>query len=97
MPPDNSALLTIHLQMAVPLRLQEIQGMPFAERRQHAQIAAQMITEHGDNILFLHRLPGESAKAVNALVNALALLAFQPGGVTFMGLHFEATADDAGA
>jgi hypothetical protein len=81
--------------MAVPMRLREIEGMPFEERQQHAQVAAQMIAEHGDNILFRSRVQGESAKAVNALVNALALLAYQPGGVTFMGLHFEAKETDA--
>lgn len=94
---DNSELLKIHLQMAVPLRIAEIQGMPFAERSRHAQIAAQMIAEHGDNILFRGRTQGESAKAVNALINGIALLSFQPGGITFMGLHFESSQADAGA
>ena len=33
----------------------------------------------------------ETAAAFNALAEGLACLAFSPGGVTFYGLHFEAT------
>lgn len=92
---DNSALLKVHLQAAVPIRIAETKGMTFEERREHAQIAASIIAESGDNILFRSRKQGESARAVNALVNALALLSYQPGGVTFMGLHFETLPADA--
>lgn len=33
--------------------------------------------------------PGQVARAFNAVAQALALGALQPGGVTFGGMHFE--------
>jgi hypothetical protein len=38
----------------------------------------------------LYRVPGESAKAFNALARGIAALSFAPGGVTTFGMHFEA-------
>ena len=48
------------------------------------QEAGLSINEH---ILF-QGAPGQTTAAINALVGALARLAFQPGGVDFAGLHF---------
>lgn len=49
-----------------------------------------MIAEHGDNILYRAKRRGDTAAAFNALAEAIAILAFAPGGVTFLGEHYEA-------
>lgn len=48
-----------------------------------------MIASHGDNILFRSKKSGETAKAFNALAEALAFLSFAPGGVKLFGCHWE--------
>lgn len=47
------------------------------------------IGAHGDVLQFGGK-KGEAARAFNVLAEALALLSFSPGGVTFAGMHFEA-------
>lgn len=46
----------------------------------------------GDSFLFGGK-SGEASDYMGKLTQVLAVLAFQPGGVTAFGLHFEATAD----
>lgn len=92
---DSAAiLLPIALQAAVPLRIMELQrewgdsGLPddWVDRiRDHALY----IAEHGDIILYRSSKKGETAKAFNVLVDAIAHLSFAPGGVKFMDLHWE--------
>jgi hypothetical protein len=48
---------------------------------------AQAIAVYDDAILY--RRPGRTTRVAFALVEALATLAFAPGGVDFLGLHFE--------
>lgn len=133
-PPELPFLLQIHLSMAVPLRIGELEEQR-PERRMSAYddvpcewcgpgtldlIApqcrskcedcrlcggtgylprharnGQLIAERGDIILYRSKKKGETAKMMNVLTESLALLAFQPGGVTFGGMHFQAcTASD---
>ncbi len=83
-------LLTMHLQVSVPLLI-----IAFASGDRELNFnrpdLAQTLAEHGDAILY--RIPGKTAPAVNALSEALATMAFVPGGVRFLDLHFEATED----
>jgi hypothetical protein len=46
-----------------------------------------MIAAHGDAIMF--REKGTTAKAFNALAEAVALLAYCPGGITIFDQHWE--------
>lgn len=82
----NLSLLRCHLAAFVPLLIQE-----FLERRRTLILPrldlAEQIAANGDAIL--HRVPGRTAPAVSALVEAVATLAFAPGGVSIFGLHFE--------
>lgn len=85
----NSAqahLLRCHLAALVPLVIQEVllgqRGLVLPRPD-----LAKTIAVSGDAILY--RIPGQTARAVSALVEALATLAFCPGGVSFLDLHFE--------
>jgi hypothetical protein len=62
-----------------------------------AKAAADMIACHGDNIMYRGHKKGDTAKAFNALADGLAMLAFCPGGVKFMGQKWEANRMMSGA
>jgi len=83
-------LLKTHLEAMVPLAIQTIKdsGGITDEHINRARSIAWEIAEHGDIILYKSDKKGETAKRINQLVEGLAILAFCPGGVTFMGLHF---------
>jgi hypothetical protein len=82
----NAPLLRTHLELCVPLVIHEfvVGQRPLSFSRPDL---AETIAAEGDAILY--RTPGRTARAVSALVEAVAILAFCPGGVDFMGLHFE--------
>ena len=91
----NSAhahLLRTHLQAFVPLMIHEfITGarllvMPRPDLSQY-------IAENGDAII--HRIPGRTAQAIGAVVEAIATMAFCPDGVRFMDTHFEVPPEQA--
>jgi len=82
-------LLKSALEAAVPLWILKWKDKTFAERTARAGECGDIIAEHGDIIMFKGKKKGETANAFNALAEALAILSFQPGGVKFMGLHFE--------
>ena len=86
---STDALLRTALAAAVPLWIHDLQGTPWDVLQARAPVCAQVIAEHGDDILYASRVKGATAKAFNALAEALAVLSFVPGGVTFLGLHFE--------
>lgn len=89
-------LIVTTLQAAVPLWVEIYQrDRSWDQVRDQLPRCGQMIAEHGDNILFKSKKKGENAAAFNALAEALAILSFAPGGVTFLGLHFETTIPDA--
>jgi hypothetical protein len=77
------------LALAVPLRIEELRLRTFEERAALASGAVRELAEHGDNVLFPGPRKGDSARAFGALVTGLAVGAYQPGGVSFAGLHWE--------
>lgn len=77
------------LELAVPLRILEVRGLSWELRKELAAEAEQEIASHGDNILFQGAKKGDTARAFVALATGLAVLALQPGGVTFAGRHWE--------
>ena len=89
---QNATLLELHLSTFVPLLIEE-----FLTGRRTLVLPrpdlADIIAGQGDAILY--RIPGKTARAVGALTEALATLAFAPGGVTFISLHFEVPPDEA--
>ena len=90
----TASLLRASLDCAVPLWIEKIKSN--ADRWEDAKgtrrraLCVEIITSNGDNILYRSKKPGGTAEAFNALAEALAILSFQPGGVDFMDMHFEA-------
>lgn len=91
----DTALLKIALQTAVPLRIAELRAMTEAGRErtrmEWAANAVEPISSHGDDLQFGSKRAGAAASVFNHLARALAAGAFQPGGISFSGLHFEET------
>lgn len=48
---------------------------------------SQQLGEHGDALLY--KIPGQTSQMMNMLLDAIAILAFVPGGITFFGIHYE--------
>jgi hypothetical protein len=95
---SNEHLLKLHIATVVPFLIYDLalQGGPSdldiaRLRKDYVDI----IASKGDCILY--RVKGETAKAVTVLCESLAILAFCPGGITFLGMHFEAHATHARA
>lgn len=99
---NEASLLHIALSAAVPLRIAELAGHGADGRVNVAanlscgqqlldepcpcKGLADIIATHSDAIA--RRDPG-AAQAFNALARGLALGAYQPGGVTFAGTHWQ--------
>lgn len=85
-----TALLQAALSAAVPLYIIEMRSWDWKKISQTAHECAQIVAEKGDVILYRSTVPGETARAFNALARGIACLSFSPGGVTALGLHFDA-------
>jgi hypothetical protein len=92
----NDTLLATTLEIAVPLWIEELRGLPFEELQRRAKACAEVVAHKGDVILFKGK-KGESAEAFNRLTEGLACLAFAPGGVKAFGMHWQAVTSDAHA
>jgi len=88
---ENHTLLRIALQAAVPLRIDQL-------RTKHISVILDETTcrelgddiaTYGDIVMYKSEKRGETAKHFNQLVEAIARLAYNPGGVTFDGVHYE--------
>lgn len=88
----SDELLRVALSAAVPLRMAELRaaGSITDQDVERVRGYAQVMAEHGDDLLY--RRKGETAARFNQLADALAVMAYLPGGVTFLGLHFESSA-----
>ncbi len=99
---DTHALMRLHVETCVPLMVYEILRSGGIDERHLARAKehGQAIAEHGDALLYregtTRNKEGQinnigTAEMVNKLVEGLAILSFCPGGVTFLGLHFDAS------
>jgi hypothetical protein len=88
----ESSLLSISLSAAVPLCIAEYlsRGGPQQDDVERARRFAHTLAEKGDILLYRGRKPGQTSEVFNGLADALAILAFCPGGVKVFGLHFQA-------
>jgi len=93
----SEELLRISLCAAVPMWVERVRLQGWDYRLQRARECAQVLASDGDKILYATpakrgkdgtRTRG-TAEAFNHLAEGLACLAFCPGGVTFLGEHFE--------
>lgn len=91
---DNTLLLA-HLSLCVPLEVVGLQrhGGPDDWQIERARERLRLNQEEGisEAVMFSFESKGATQRATTRLVEALAVLAFQPGGVRFLGLHFDAT------
>ncbi len=63
-----------------------------AKRRARALICARELAGKGDTLMYGSKRHGQSALLFGYFAESVALLSFQPGGVTVFGVHFEAPA-----
>jgi hypothetical protein len=84
-----SDMLRSVLGCAVPLWVMDLRRLPWPEIEKIAHESAQIVAEKGDVLQFGSKKKGEAAAAFNALAKGLAALSFCPGGVTFLGDHYE--------
>lgn len=91
----NETLLELHLAVAVPLEIDYLaeHGGPDEFMYQRVREWATTFGSQADTILY--PVKDVTRQMVQPLVEALAILAFQPGGVTFGHLHFEQTLSQA--
>ena len=82
-------LLRISLSAAVPLWIEQCKAIPLDLLMNRGREISQIIAEKGDIIQFRSKTQGETAKAFNALAEGLTIMSFVPGGVKFLGMHFE--------
>jgi hypothetical protein len=82
----NPELLRATLAVAVPMWAAQVRGWSDEKRAQRGRVCAQAVAEHGDVIQFKAK---GTADAFNRLAEGLALLSFAPGGVRFLGDHWE--------
>ena len=87
-------LLPMMMPMAVFFRIKtmEKQGGPSAEDTRKAMETADMLGERGDILLYGGGKSGDCADLFNRTAHAIAVLAFEPGGVELFGTRFRATA-----
>jgi hypothetical protein len=87
-------LLRIALSCAVPLHAADLVTVPLSDLVAQAPAMGQYLAEHGDRLMFRSKR-GETAEAFATCAKALAILSFFPGGVTFLGDHYEHKHPDA--
>jgi hypothetical protein len=87
---SKAALLTGTLAVAVPLWIERYRHVDPEDAQRRSQVCLDVIASRGDQILYRSEKKGGTAVAFNHLAEALAILAFSPGGVTFAGQHWEA-------
>jgi len=85
------SLLQATLSVAVPMRIAELRDKPIEEILDPEALRSiqQGLAEAREDVLYGGRC---GAAGFNALADAIARLAFMPGGVTILGMHFDAAA-----
>ena len=88
--------LIISLQCAVPLFIAEIKQMGYIPPSCQNLVneIADILTSEGDVLLY-GETKGKPAQIFNKLAKAIAFMAFQPGGISILGMHFEAHLPEA--
>ena len=84
--------LLLVLEVGVPLRAHEIKsrGGPSDFDLQRCRDFAPVLASKGDALQYASKKKGEAADLMAQLIDAVAVLACMPGGVTFLGQHWEA-------
>lgn len=83
-------LLPMFLQATVPLLIAELAEAGGVTDADFHRVRGYVDDFNVDGDALLFRREGKTGEMAGKLADALAVLAFQPGGVEFAGLHFEA-------
>lgn len=83
------------LATAVPICIADLQkiGGPSDWHFEQAALFSDELGAKGDTLLY--RVKGETARMMSRFCEVVAIMAFIPGGVKVMGLHFEAKTEEA--
>lgn len=84
-------LLVATLQAAVPMWIDQYQNWDTYSRQCRATHCADEVAAHGDILVFKQKTAEGRKGTVNAfnrLAEGIAILAYNPGGVTFAGHHW---------
>lgn len=89
--PTMPGLLSIALSAAVPLRMLELcrRGGPTAEDLARVQSYQNDLRAHGEDLFFQSKKSDATAERFNQTADAIAVLAFCPGGITIFGAHYD--------
>jgi hypothetical protein len=79
-------LIMIHVGAVVPQLIRELSAQGGVQDWQLERIQGHT---HHKNEALQYYVKGESGRSIHELCEVLAVLAFAPGGVHFMGEHFE--------
>ncbi len=90
----GTTLLLQTIASSVPWLIQDFEriGGPTDIDVKRVRSYSHILGAEGDTILYKSNKKGQTARNTNILCEALAVMAFCPGGVTFAGLHFEGKA-----
>lgn len=87
----DESILPMMLDAAVPLRIAELQqrGGPDDADYNAAREFGSVLASQGDVLMYGGK-PGEAAELANGMAQALAVMAFVPGGVSVFGRRWVA-------
>lgn len=88
----RTEILRASLEAAVPIAIHDLRYHTWEELQRLASESSTVIASHGDDLQFGGK---KCASTFAALARGLAALAYAPGGVTFLGLHWCAVHRDA--
>jgi hypothetical protein len=84
------------LDLAVPLNILQVRSLTPEERLEETKGFADVLAHKGDLLLYGGGHKGETAGLFNKTAKVVACMAYLPGGVTFMGSHWEAIETEDG-
>ncbi|WP_329242829.1 hypothetical protein OG417_44810 [Actinoallomurus sp. NBC_01490] len=76
--------IQVALEGLIPLHIAEMRNHSFETRKELAEADGQRIASHADKLLYT---PGKRPRVLSALARGIAALAYQPGGITTLGIH----------
>lgn len=92
-------LLLVHLDVAVALAIAHLQDLPPGERERRFELGreayVELLASKSDVLMFGGGKKGEVAQLFASLAEALAFMAFIPGGIRFGGRRWVATDTEA--
>lgn len=89
----TQSLLSIALSAAVPMRIMEIiqrGGITDEDIARIKSYGEDLMGPNGPDLFFRSKKAGGTAERFNQVADALAVLAFFPGGITAFGDHYDA-------